>query len=188
MPAARAASSREAPPSPSARASTRRAARAPRPRPASRRSSTAPSSFRVTATVMAPLRRSATPPINARGPRTAPRAQRSEARALGITGEGLRWTLCDPLKSRLAVANADGASAAELARHLAGVGGTILYGVVGEPAPGGPLGLRPLTCVEIVKRLLGVSASGVLTPHQLYRSLLMPEPGRPAFVPLADRT
>ena len=29
----------------------------------------------------------------------------------------------------------------------------------------------------IVKRLLGVSASGVLTPHQLYRSLLMPEPG-----------
>ena len=105
-----------------------------------------------------------------------------------LTGEGLRWTLCDPLKSRLAVANADGASAAELAQHLAGVGRTILYGVVGEPAPGGPLGLRPLTCVEIVKRLLGVSASGVLTPHQLYRSLLMPEPGRPAFVPLADRT
>src|SRR5690348_17948876 len=85
MPAARAASSREAPSSTSARASIRRAARASRHRPASRRSSTAPSSFRVTATVMAPLRRSATPPINPRGPRMAPRAQRSEARALGIT-------------------------------------------------------------------------------------------------------
>src|SRR5690349_1172413 len=84
MPAARAASSREAPSSTSARASIRRAARASRHRPASRRSSTAPSSFRVTATVMAPLRRSATPPINARGPRMAPRAQRSEARALGM--------------------------------------------------------------------------------------------------------
>jgi hypothetical protein len=104
-----------------------------------------------------------------------------------LTGEGLRWTLCDPLKSRLAVASVDGASAAELARHLAAEGRAILYGIVGEPAPGGPPGLRPLTCVEIVKRLLGVSASGVLTPHQLYRSLLTPEPGRPAFVPLAGR-
>ena len=101
-----------------------------------------------------------------------------------LTGEGLRWTLCDPLKSRLAVANVDGASAAALARHLAGEGRAVLYGVVGEPAPCGPLEVRPLTCVEIVKRLVGVSASGVLTPHQLYRSLLLPEPGRPAFVPL----
>ena len=85
MPAARAASSREAPSSTSARASIRRAARASRHRPASRRSSPAPSSRRVTATVMAPLRRSATPPINARRPRMAPRAQRSEAGAVGIT-------------------------------------------------------------------------------------------------------
>src|SRR5689334_5566228 len=84
MPAARAASSREDPSSTSARASIRRAARASRHRPASRRSSPAPSSFRVTATVMAPLRRSATPPINALGPRVAPRAQRSEAGAVGI--------------------------------------------------------------------------------------------------------
>src|SRR3954464_1090076 len=88
MPAARAASSREAPSSTSARASISLAARASRHRPATRRSSTAPSSFRVTATVMAPLRRSATPPINARGPRMAPRAQRSEARALGIRRGG----------------------------------------------------------------------------------------------------
>src|SRR3954447_3917216 len=54
MPAARAASSREAPSSTSARASIRRAARASRHRAASRRSSTAPGSFRVIATVMAP--------------------------------------------------------------------------------------------------------------------------------------
>ena len=44
----------------------------------------------MTATVMAPLRRSATPPINARGPRVAPRAERSEAGAVGITHDKFR--------------------------------------------------------------------------------------------------
>src|SRR5689334_21493082 len=65
MPAARAASAREAPSGTSARASIRRAARASRHRPASRRSSAAPGSRRVTATVMAPsadrLHRRSTP-------------------------------------------------------------------------------------------------------------------------------
>src|SRR3954447_25741750 len=65
MPAARAASAREPPSSTRASASMRRAARASRHRPASRRSSTPPSSFRVTATVMAPsvdrLHRRSTP-------------------------------------------------------------------------------------------------------------------------------
>src|SRR3954465_12604786 len=85
MPAARAASSREAPSSTSARASIRREAAVSRPRLASRRSSTAPSSFRVIATVMAP------PPIGytADQPRQAPRGSgrddASAIRAVGIT-------------------------------------------------------------------------------------------------------
>src|SRR4051794_752405 len=54
MPACRAASSREAPSSPSAGASIRREAAPSRHRLASPRRSPAPSSFRVTATVMAP--------------------------------------------------------------------------------------------------------------------------------------
>src|SRR3954468_18589768 len=84
MPAARAASSREAPSSTSARASIRREAAVSRHRLASRRSSTAPSSFRVIATVMAP------PPIGytADQPRQAPRGSRrddaSAIRAVGI--------------------------------------------------------------------------------------------------------
>src|SRR3954462_3607116 len=65
MPAARAASAREPPSSTRASASMRRAAFASRHRPASRRSSPAPSSFRATATVMAPsvdrLHRRSTP-------------------------------------------------------------------------------------------------------------------------------
>src|SRR3954453_23353078 len=54
MPAARAASAREAPSSTSAKASIRRAARASRHRPASRRRPPASSSRRVIATVIAP--------------------------------------------------------------------------------------------------------------------------------------
>src|SRR4051794_643804 len=85
MPAARAASSREAPSSTRARASIRREAAVSRHRLASRRSSTAPSSFRVIATVMAP------PPIGhtADQPRqTARGSGRDDAsaiRAVGIT-------------------------------------------------------------------------------------------------------
>src|SRR3954471_16476389 len=54
MPAARAASAREAPSSTSAKASIRRAARASRHRPASRRRPPASGSRRVIATVIAP--------------------------------------------------------------------------------------------------------------------------------------
>src|SRR3954447_14431369 len=87
MPAARAASSREAPSSTRARASIRREAAASRHRLASRRSSTAPSSFRVIATVMTP------PPIGhtADQPRRAPRGSgrddASAIRAVGISGD-----------------------------------------------------------------------------------------------------
>src|SRR4051812_4790134 len=85
MPAARAASSREAPSSTRAKASIRREAAVSRHRLASRRSSTAPSSFRVIATVMAP------PPIGytADQPRQAPRGSgrddASAIRAVGMT-------------------------------------------------------------------------------------------------------
>src|SRR3954454_8210560 len=89
MPAARAASSREAPSS--TRASIRREAAASRHRLASRRSPTAPGSFRVIATVMAP------PPIGhtADQPRRAPRGSgrddASAIRAVGITGLIVAW-------------------------------------------------------------------------------------------------
>src|SRR3954471_6386175 len=85
MPAARAASSREAPSSTRAKASIRREAAVSRHRLASRHSSTAPSSFRVTATVMAP------PPIGytADQPRQVPRGSgrhdASAIRAVGIS-------------------------------------------------------------------------------------------------------
>src|SRR3954449_8419387 len=84
MPAARAASSREAPSSTSARASIRRAARASRHRAASRRSSTAPGSFRVIATVMAPPLIGHTADQPRQAPRGSERDDRSAIRAVGI--------------------------------------------------------------------------------------------------------
>src|SRR3954454_23890218 len=96
MPAARAASSREAPSS--TRASIRREAAASRHRLASRRSPTAPGSFRVIATVMTP------PPIGhtADQPRRAPRGSgRDDASAIRAGG------MSRPLRRLLARGLAD---------------------------------------------------------------------------------
>src|SRR4051794_36904343 len=90
MPAARAASSREAPSSTSARASIRRAARASRHRAASRRSSTAPGSFRVIATVMAPPLIGHTADQPRQAPRGSERDDGSAIRAVGMTQPGPR--------------------------------------------------------------------------------------------------
>ena len=99
-----------------------------------------------------------------------------------LTGGGTRWTLCDPLKGRLALAAADGLGVAELAGHFVAGGGRVLLGPVADGgAPDRRLGLRPLTCVEIVKASVGLRAASVLTPHQLYRRLLRGA----AFVELA---
>src|SRR5213082_2477721 len=86
MPAARAASSREAPSSTSARASIRRAARASRHRAASRRRSPAPGSRRVIAIVIRalPCRRPTTDQPR-RAPRGSGRDNTSGIQAVGIT-------------------------------------------------------------------------------------------------------
>src|SRR6188472_389118 len=86
MPAARAASSREAPSSTSARASIRRAARASRHRAASRRRSPAPGSCRVIAIVIRalPCRRPTTDQPR-RAPRGSGRDNTSGIQAVGIS-------------------------------------------------------------------------------------------------------
>src|SRR3954470_5719771 len=88
MPAARAASSREAPSSTSARASIRREAAPSRHRLASRRSSPAPSSCRVIPTVMAPPLIGYTADQPRQAPRGSERDDVSAIRAFGITEAG----------------------------------------------------------------------------------------------------
>src|SRR3954454_19735583 len=85
MPAARAASSREAPSSTSARASIRREAAPSRHRLASRRRSPAPSSCRVIPTVMAPPLIGYTADQPRQAPRGSERDDASAIRDVGIT-------------------------------------------------------------------------------------------------------
>jgi hypothetical protein len=102
-------------------------------------------------------------------------------------GDG--WVACDPLKDRIQLALVPRPGDFDLAAFYASQGHRVLVGrTVGERprAPGLP---TLLTCVAIVKRLLGIRAPTVVTPWQLYRHLRHCEgPGawRP-FAP-ADRS
>src|SRR3954452_5153751 len=107
MPAARAASSREAPSSTSATASIRREAAPSRHRLASRRRSPAPSSCRVIPTVMAPPLIGYTADQPRQAPRGSERDDVSAIRAVGIisypgdqadvVGFGHQWKSTLPL-------------------------------------------------------------------------------------------
>lgn len=89
-----------------------------------------------------------------------------------------RWLLVDPLKRRLEVRLLPPAAGFDLAALYVAQGYRVLRRGPppqgGDPPPprrgGGPL-LRPLTCVEAVKRLVGVEGAWTLTPWQLFRRL-----------------
>ncbi len=93
--------------------------------------------------------------------------------------QGGRWLLVDPLKRSLEVRLLPPEAAGfDLAAFYLGQGHRVLRGAVPrrDPPPatgrGAALGLpRPLTCVETVKRLLGLDDGWVLTPWQLFRRL-----------------
>lgn len=89
-----------------------------------------------------------------------------------VLGDGERWTLLDPLKTRLHLLSFTGCSEAELVRHLAQDGRRLLLGRPDLAASLRPASWRPLTCVEIVKRVLDLDAPGVLTPRQLHAVLI----------------
>jgi hypothetical protein len=80
------------------------------------------------------------------------------------------WVVCDPLSHQTDLSIVDGFSPPELAAWYREYGlvvvETHLRLALLRPAP-----LRPFTCVEMVKRVLGLNAPWVLTPWQLYRLL-----------------
>lgn len=92
-----------------------------------------------------------------------------------VVCSGAGWVICDPLSHRTDLAIVTGLTADELTqwyrRHGLRVVATRL-----RPAPRRPAPIRPYTCVEAVKRVLGMHAPWVLTPWQLYRSLSQPGP------------
>lgn len=62
---------------------------------------------------------------------------------------------------------AGGCDIDEVAEHYRDIGMTV---VETEANPGG--GLSRFTCVDVVKRVLGIRGMFILTPYQLYRRLI----------------
>lgn len=83
---------------------------------------------------------------------------------------GAGWVICDPLSNRTDLAFVADATAADLAHWYRGHGLQVIETPIAPP-PRRPAPVRPYTCVEAVKRVLGIQARWVLTPWQLYRLL-----------------
>lgn len=83
------------------------------------------------------------------------------------------WVLCDPLSTGILLYAAQGPSAKRLITTLAALGASVVC--IEPPLSRGPLPwLRPMTCVEICKRLAGRRGLYILTPYQLFKNLLIP--------------
>ncbi len=88
------------------------------------------------------------------------------------------WTIIDPLSHHLlvdAISVPDGQS--DLPEQLRQAGHTLVAVSLSLP-PKRPAPIMPLSCVEIVKRLLGIHSRCILTPYQLYRFLTNPQTRR----------
>lgn len=81
------------------------------------------------------------------------------------------WIVCDPLKAGIRLEAIASYDEQHLLRHYRSLGMLALAGSC-IADPGGVALLAPLTCVSLVKRLLGLRAPLVWTPYQLYRALL----------------
>lgn len=95
-----------------------------------------------------------------------------------ILRDGTRWVSLDPLAHRTEILVHDLPPAFDLPEWLRAQG---LRLVAAAPAatPARPAPLMPMTCVESVKRVLGIHSRRIVTPWQLYRYLSAPPPLRP---------
>lgn len=80
------------------------------------------------------------------------------------------WIICDPLCHRIDLLVVSKDTAADLGGWYREHGLTVVATSV-RAAPLRIAPLRPFTCVEAVKRILGIHARPVNTPWQLYRYL-----------------
>lgn len=84
---------------------------------------------------------------------------------------GAAWVVIDPLSHKTALSVVEGFSADELARWYERQGLKAIRTWVRE-APAKLAPLAPVTCVEAVKRILGIHAWSIITPRQLHDHLV----------------
>ena len=80
------------------------------------------------------------------------------------------WILCDSRGDGFDILPAPDCGVEPLARSYARLGGRVLG--LSRPPRRPPFPLAPFTCVELVKRVLGLRAPWLVTPYALYRHLL----------------
>ena len=90
---------------------------------------------------------------------------------------GSVWLACEPLKDRIELDVLRLPPEFDLAAFYGAQGHRVLQGRRPPPRPRRPFVPAPLTCVTVVKRLLGIHAPWVWTPWQLYAHLTAPERG-----------
>jgi hypothetical protein len=93
--------------------------------------------------------------------------------------DGVEWLTVDPLLHRLEVRATGLPSDFDLAAEYRRMGLTVAeISPAAVPLRRAPLGL--FTCVEAVKRILGIRARCVVTPWQLYRFVVRPRGRAPS--------
>jgi hypothetical protein len=90
---------------------------------------------------------------------------------------GSVWLACEPLKDRIELDALQLPAGFDLAAFYREQGHQVLLGQRPSPRARRRFALAPLTCVTVVKRLLGIDAPWVWTPWQLYAHLSGPEHG-----------
>ncbi len=86
--------------------------------------------------------------------------------------DGRHWLTLDPLASRTELRVEPVPPDADLAAWYRGLGLTVVETAIARPVR--PAAWAPFTCVEAVKRAIGLQAWWVVTPWQLYRRLARP--------------
>ena len=77
------------------------------------------------------------------------------------------WIIYDPLAHQTEISAYPDAPAGALIDWYRGLGHVVVATEI-QPAPLRPVLWRPFTCVEAVKRILGLHAARVITPWQLF--------------------
>lgn len=86
--------------------------------------------------------------------------------------ENNTWLICDSLKQQMNLFSIDALTDFDLPTFYAARGYAVLVGRRPVEVPSKHLSIEFLTCVAVAKRLLGIQASWVWTPWQLFQFLL----------------
>ncbi len=87
--------------------------------------------------------------------------------ALRDTG---RWIIYEPYSNRTVISVAEPASGFDLPAFFSGLGCTVVQTRL-APTPSRPAPWAPYTCVEAVKRVMGIRSRWIVTPWQLFQHL-----------------